>query len=165
MHSRLAADHCGKACLSVTLFSLRGEIHGISCGFVDNQAMSANEAQSSISIRDIESIPEMREVEMLQTEIWGVADREIFPAMALIPMLDVGGVLIGAFDGGRIIGFVFGFPGYEQRRTGSSGAASEQRRLILHSDMLAVRPEYRSHGLGYQLKLAQRDRALAKGID
>jgi predicted GNAT superfamily acetyltransferase len=52
-----------------------------------------------------------------------------------------------------MIGFVFGFPGQENGRR------------ILHSDMLAVRPEYRVHGLGYKLKLAQRDRALANGID
>ena len=104
-------------------------------------------------IRDIEKISELREVEELQKEIWGIDDREVFPALALIPMKEVGGVLIGAFDGERMAGFVFGFPGYEKGRA------------ILHSDMLAVRPEYRAHGLGYKLKLAQRDRALASGID
>jgi predicted GNAT superfamily acetyltransferase len=31
--------------------------------------------------------------------------------------------------------------------------------------MLAVRNEYRSHGIGYKLKLAQRERALEKGIE
>ena len=107
----------------------------------------------SITIRDIETIPEMREVEALQQEVWGVDDREIFPALALIPMREVGGILIGAFAGDRMAGFVFGFPGHENGR------------LILHSDMLAVRPEYRSLGLGYRLKLAQRKRALEKGID
>src|SRR5262249_13712475 len=77
----------------------------------------------------------------------------VFPALALIPMREVGAVLIGAFDSERLVGFVFGFPGHEHGR------------LILHSDMLAVCPEYRSLGLGYQLKLAQRKRALTQGID
>jgi len=115
--------------------------------------MAATEAKSSIVIRDITSISEMREVEELQRQVWGVDDLEVFPALALIPMSEVGAVLIGAFDGERLIGFVFGFPGLENRQP------------ILHSDMLAVRPEYRSTGLGYQLKLAQRDRALARGLD
>jgi predicted GNAT superfamily acetyltransferase len=114
--------------------------------------MISHQPQSLI-IRDIKEMSEMREVEQLQKDVWGVADREIFPALALVPMLEVGGVLIGAFDGERMAGFVFGFPGLENRKA------------ILHSDMLAVRPEYRSTGLGYKLKLAQRARALTLGLD
>ena len=104
-------------------------------------------------IRDITEIAEMREVEQLQKDVWGVADREIFPALALVPMIEIGGVLLGAFDGERMAGFVFGYPGRANSQT------------ILHSDMLAVRPEYRSTGLGYRLKLAQRERTLAMGLD
>lgn len=104
-------------------------------------------------IRDITEIAEMREVEQLQKDVWGVADLEIFPALALVPMIEIGGVLLGAFDGERMAGFVFGYPG----RTNSQA--------ILHSDMLAVRPEYRSTGLGCRLKLAQRERTLALGLD
>ncbi len=108
---------------------------------------------AAIVIRDIDGISEMRAVEDLQKEIWGVADREIFPALALVPMKEVGAILIGAFEEDQMIGFVFGFPGLEKDR------------LILHSDMLAVKVAYRSSGLGYRLKLAQRERALAKSID
>ena len=95
----------------------------------------------------------MMEVEELQKEIWGVEDREVLPALAMIPMRKVGGLLLGAFDGGRMIGFAFAFPGIEGGRP------------ILHSDMLAVKPAYRSQGLGKQLKLAQRIHALEQGID
>ncbi len=110
-------------------------------------------ARPSITIRDITSIPEIRAVEEVQRDVWRVADLEILPALALIPLCEIGAVLIGAFDGNRLAGFVLAFPGHEHGR------------LTLHSDMLAVRPEYRSLGLGYQLKLAQRDRALANGVD
>jgi predicted GNAT superfamily acetyltransferase len=61
-------------------------------------------------------------------------------------------MLIGAFDDRRLVGFAFAFPSLEQGRIG------------FHSHMLAVDPGYREHGLGYQLKLAQRERALARGI-
>jgi predicted GNAT superfamily acetyltransferase len=115
--------------------------------------MATSEAQSPIVIRDITTIAEMHEVEQLQKQVWGVADLEVLPALALVPMTEVGGVLVGAFDGERMVGFAFGFPG------------NEKGRPILHSDMLAVNPEYREHGLGYKLKLAQRERALANGID
>jgi len=54
--------------------------------------------------------------------------------MALVPMREVGGSLIGAFDGEHLVGFAFGFLGQEKQR------------LTLHSDMLAVRPDYRAFG-------------------
>ena len=112
-----------------------------------------NSKPAAIVIRDIDRLSEMREVEDLQKEIWGVEDREVFPALAMIPLHEVGAILIGAFDRNQLVGFVFGFPGWEDGRP------------IFHSDMLAVKLAYRSLGLGYQLKLAQRERALAKSID
>jgi len=110
-------------------------------------------AASQIQIREIEKISELKTVEELQREIWGCSDLEVLPSLALIPLLEIGGVLLGAFDNEQLIGFALGFPGIEDRR------------LTLHSDMLAVKTEYRSHDVGFNLKLAQRERALAKGID
>ena len=108
---------------------------------------------SVFNIRDIKEISELRAVEDLQKEIWGCTDLEILPCLTLIPLLDVGGVLLGAFAGEELIGFSLGFPGIEDGRA------------TLHSDMLGVKREFRSLGLGYKLKLAQRQAALARGID
>ena len=117
------------------------------------RSMTSDQPQSDIEIREISSIPEMRDIEELQKVVWGVDDREVFPALAMRPITAVGGVLIGAFAGSRLVGFVFGFPGIENGR------------ISLHSDMLAVKNEYRSRGIGYLLKLAQREAALKKGIE
>ena len=106
----------------------------------------------TIEIRNIESLAEMREVERLQREIWGVDDLEVYPALALKPQTEVGGILMGAFDEGRMVGFVFGFPGILKGET------------IIHSDMLGISEGYRSHNLGYLLKLAQREAAIARGV-
>ena len=103
-------------------------------------------------IRDIEGLAEMREVEQLQREIWGVADLDIYPTLALKPQQEVGAILIGAFAEGRMVAFVFGFPGILDGET------------IIHSDMLGVLPAYRSHNLGYLLKCAQREAAIARGV-
>ena len=105
-----------------------------------------------MQIRKIESLAEMREVERLQREIWGVEDLEVYPALALKPQTEVGGILIGAFAEGRMVGFVFGFPGILDGET------------IIHSDMLGIIEGYRSHNLGYLLKLAQRDAAIERGV-
>ena len=109
-------------------------------------------APGTIVIRDIESLAEMREVEQLQREIWGVEDLEVYPALALKPQKEVGAILIGAFADGRLVGFVFGFPGILNGET------------IIHSDMLGISAAYRSHNLGYLLKRAQREAALALGV-
>lgn len=107
---------------------------------------------TTIVIRDIEGFAEMREVEQLQREIWGVDDLEIYPTLALKPQKEVGAILIGAFADGRMVGFVFGFPGILDGET------------IIHSDMLGVLPAYRSLNLGYLLKCAQREAAIALGV-
>ena len=110
-------------------------------------------APATIVIRDIESLAEMREVEQLQREIWRVEDLEVYPALALKPQKEVGAILIGAFAEGRLVGFVFGFPGILNGET------------IIHSDMLGISPAYRSHGLGYLLKRAQREAAMKLGVN
>lgn len=105
-----------------------------------------------ILIRDIRTLDEMHEVEQLQRDIWGVADLDVLPALALRPQVEVGAILMGAFAEGRMVGFVFGFPGILNGET------------IIHSDMLGVLSAYRSQNVGYLLKLAQRDAALAMGV-
>src|SRR6185369_14762973 len=103
-----------------------------------------------IVIRNIESLAEMREVEQLQRDIWGVDELEVYPALALKPQTEVGAILMGAFAEGRMVVFVF--PGILDGET------------IIHSDMLGIREEYRSQNVGYLLKIAQRDAALARGV-
>ena len=114
--------------------------------------MSSATEESSIIIRDIELISEMREVESLQKEVWECDDRDIVPLTLLVATRELGAILVGAFEGSLLIGFAYSFVGREDES------------LVHHSHMLAVRPTYRNVNLGYKLKLAQRDRALAQGI-
>jgi len=108
---------------------------------------------SSIIIREIDSISEMKALEQLQKDVWGWDDLDTMPLMNFIVTLEVGGVLIGAFDGKTPVGFCFGFVG------------AHHGRIIFHSHMLAVLPQFREHGIGHKLKLAQREHALAKGFN
>jgi chorismate synthase len=108
--------------------------------------------EPTIVIRDVERVAEMREVETLQKVVWGCEDLDVVPATMLIASREVGAVLVGAYDGPSLVGFVYGFPAYENRE------------LVHHSHMLAVLPAYRNFHLGYKLKLAQRDRVQAQGI-
>ena len=113
--------------------------------------MPINE-DSAIVIRDIEHVSEVHAVEQLQTEVWGLPDLDVVPLSHLVAAKAAGGVLIGAFDGATLVGFVYGFVSYEYGQ------------MAHHSHMLAVKPAYRNLNLGHKLKLAQRDRVLAQGI-
>lgn len=115
--------------------------------------MSDSNQESPIIIRDIEGVSELRAVETLQKEVWGCADLDVAPLTMFVATREVGAVLIGAYYGSELVGFVYGFPGYEH------GHATH------HSHMLAVLPAYRNHRLGVKLKLAQRERVLAQGIN
>ena len=106
-----------------------------------------------IEIRPIEGRDELRAVEALQRDVWHCSDLEILPAIHMIAARAVGAILLGAFEDAELVGFVYGFPGFE----------GEHR--VIHSDMLAVRESHRDRGLGRALKFAQRDAALERGID
>lgn len=108
--------------------------------------------EKEISIRTITSIAEMHEVEDLQREVWQVPDVEVVPNSQLIAAVKAGGVLLGAFDGEKMVGFAYGFVSFEKGQ------------MAHHSHMLAVLPEYRNHKLGEKLKRAQREFVLNQGI-
>jgi predicted GNAT superfamily acetyltransferase len=108
---------------------------------------------ASIIIRDVCGQMEIRAVEELQKEVWGIPDLDVVPTTQLVATQAAGGVLVGAFDGDALVGFAYGFPGYEYGRA------------THHSHMLAVKPAYRNFDLGRKLKLAQRERVLAQGIE
>lgn len=89
----------------------------------------------------------------IQREVWGFNEADLVPARLFTVAKKIGGQVIGAFDGERMVAFALGIPG---NRNGH---------LYIHSHMLAVRAEYRNAGLGRRVKLFQREDALAKGIE
>jgi predicted GNAT superfamily acetyltransferase len=102
-----------------------------------------------ITLRDLEGFDDFKQVEAVEREVWGLSDLDTMPLTLTIAMKEAGSIWLGAFDGAKLVGFAFGFLGIESAQ------------LIVHSHMLAVREPYRNLDLGYKLKLAQRERALA----
>jgi predicted GNAT superfamily acetyltransferase len=107
-----------------------------------------------IEIAELSSEPELREAVALQKTVWGWEDADLLPFRMFVVGTKIGGQLLGAFDGDRIIGFCLAIPGLKP-----------DGKAYLHSHMLGVLPEYRNAGVGRQLKMRQRDDALARGID
>ena len=108
-----------------------------------------------MTIRHLTTIDDCRRVAALEREIWAYTDAEdVVPPPVLIVSAKRGGILLGAFDeAGVMKGFVYSLP------------AVKDGKLTQWSHMLGVVPGARSSGLGATLKLAQRDRALAMGVD
>ena len=107
----------------------------------------------TIRIQPIHSISQMKALETLQQEVWGWSDLDTTPLMDFIILKELGGTLLGAFEGERLMGFAFGFVGFDEGQ------------LVFHSHMLAVHPSRRECGLGFQLKLAQRAAAIERGFE
>lgn len=114
--------------------------------------MSSAAETSEVTIRNIDDAAEMRAVEDLQKEVWGISDLDVVPLTQLVAARAAGGTLIGAFAEQTLVGFVYGFPAFEHDQ------------LAHHSHMLAVKPAYRRFDLGRRLKLAQRESAIAQGV-
>jgi len=107
----------------------------------------------AIVLRRCHSLEEMRACVALQKEVWNFSDAELVPLRLFVVADKVGGQVMGAFKASEMIGFALSVPG---TRTGH---------IYLHSHMLAVRKDYRNHGLGRRLKLMQREEALERGIE
>ncbi len=113
-----------------------------------------------IEIRPIVTLDDFVQVEDVQRETWRDSETQIVPRHLINVTAHSGGAVIGAFDGDRLVAFVFSFIGTDD--------SDPRRPAMTHlkhcSHMLAVLPEYRGFGLGYRLKLAQRDYVHQQGI-
>lgn len=117
---------------------------------------------SEIIIRPLTTMEDMVGVEEVQRVTWRTSDLQVIPAFALHSMQDSGAILLGAFDGDRVVGFVFGVLGTEMAPEKADLVAAA--RLKIYSVIAGVLPEYQMHDIGYRLKMAQRDYAIKLGI-
>jgi predicted GNAT superfamily acetyltransferase len=102
----------------------------------------------------LEDIDQLRQCLEIQRLAWGFSDADILPIRSLLICSKIGGQVFGAIDdSGQVLGFLNAFPGYRNGK------------VYLHSNMMGVRPEYQNQGIGRQLKLAQREEALSRGIE
>jgi predicted GNAT superfamily acetyltransferase len=116
--------------------------------------------QQDIVIRPLSSYAELAQVEALQNQVWPGSEIDIVPSHLLLAIANNGGVVIGALQQDKIVGYVFGFLGTDQRSPDRVAMA----RLKHCSHQLGVLEEFQNRGIGYQLKLAQREAVMDQGI-
>jgi chorismate synthase len=101
----------------------------------------------TIEFRELRTAAELAPLPALERLVWG--DVDLVALNLLVATVNEGGMAIGAFDGERLVGSVYGFATIQPE--------------VLHSHYLAVDPEYRRTGLGVALKQEQRAWCLSNG--
>ena len=104
---------------------------------------------TGLVLRDLASLAEMKASEAFQRAVWGADDPPDNSDM-LLAIQHEGGLVAGAFDGGRMVAFLFAFP--------TSDSAAQ------HSHRLGVHPDWQGQGLGLRMKLYQKEWCLVRGI-
>ena len=113
-----------------------------------------------LTIRPLKSVKDMQQAEDLQRHVWPDSETDIVPGHLLLTVAHNGGVVLGAFDGNRLVGYIMGFLGTDTMSPGRVAMA----RLKHCSHQMGVHSDYRNRGLGYRLKLAQRKAVMGDGI-
>jgi predicted GNAT superfamily acetyltransferase len=108
-----------------------------------------------ITIRPAETVADYRACQDAQRRAWGIAeDGYLIPVATLVGANRHGGLVLGAFlPGGAAVAMSFAFLGRIEDR------------LCLYSQLTGVVPNYQSRGLGYRIKLHQREFARSAGLD
>jgi predicted GNAT superfamily acetyltransferase len=106
-------------------------------------------SKSDLTIRKLAGAADLELVQTLEKKIWNLADIDVLSLTWAIASVEAGAIWIGAFDGEKLVGFAFAFPGISDGRVG------------FHSHQLGVSAEYRDSDIGFRLKVAQRQHVMA----
>ena len=103
-------------------------------------------------IRVLSDLVSLHDTLAVQEAAWGFSDIEKVPSRLMLVSAKAGGLVLGSYDGDRLVGFSYAVCGRK-----SDGE------VYLHSHMTAMLPECQGAGLGYELKMRQRAEALDLG--
>jgi len=130
---------------------------GVAMKWEASPASGPEPASAQIQVRPCHSLEEFQVCVGLQKLVWAGADIDVVPLPLFVVAAETGGQVLGAFSGAaepkHMVGFTIALAGVR------GGQA------YLHSHMTAVLEGYRDRGVGRQLKLYQRQEALARGIE
>lgn len=113
-------------------------------------------------IRQVSTNEDTVQIEEVQRLAWGMPDIEIIPSRFMHAMEHNGACLLGAYVGDKVVGFSFGLIGLAA--TISPLVAEKAGPFHMYSAITGILPAYQVGGVGYGLKMAQRELALKTGI-
>lgn len=104
-----------------------------------------------IAVRALHTIPELEAAVDVQIAVWGLNPRNAVPSALEHVLALRGGLVLGAYDGERMVGLLLALPAYDHDE------------LILWSHMTGILPTHQGRGIGTMLKRFQREWALERG--
>jgi len=107
----------------------------------------------TIDYRPLHTVEELEQVVNLEIAVWGLDPRDAVPMNLMRPISAHGGLVLGAFEGETMVGMSLAFP------------ARVDGKWVLWSHMTAVARDHQRRGIGFGLKQAQRQWALAHGYN
>lgn len=106
------------------------------------------------TIRQCTTMKEFEACIELQRRVWQFSDLDVIPLRAFVINLHSGGLTHGAFDKeDRMVGFSHALAAFD-----------DALKPFYYSHMLAVDAGWRDAGVGWRLKMAQREQALRLGV-
>ncbi len=108
---------------------------------------------AKLELRSLSTVQDFCLVTKLQEKIFGFDQTEVVPRL-MRAVSKTGGQILGAFFGGKLVGFVFALAAFDRTKN--------ERFLLSH--IVGVDPDYQNQGIGYALKFFQRKLALEDGI-
>jgi len=124
-----------------------------SANVLSRPATSASSSAGEIVVRHCHGLAEFAACIEVERSVWRSSEIDVVPLPLFVIATEIGGQVLGAFEGDRMVGFTLALPGVRRRRT------------FLHSHMTGVLAAYRNRGIARRLKLFQRDDALAHKIE
>ena len=112
-------------------------------------------------IRPLKTLDDFRAAENVQRAAWNSEDIDVAPLHIMLTIARNGGVVLGAFAHDELVGFVLGFLG-TSNRYGAEAPATVKLKHCSHQ--MGVLPEWQNRGVGYALKVAQREAVLNQGV-
>src|SRR5262249_36915479 len=103
-------------------------------------------------IRPLTELDEFEQCVDLSRECFGMADVDLFPKRLYVVLNSIGGLVLGALDGDKVVGYLNSMP------------AIRDGVHYWYSHVMAVARDHWNSGIATQLKLAQRDQARQRGI-
>ena len=107
-----------------------------------------------VRIRPLRTLQEFQSTLPLQSAIWGFDDSDQVAPRLFGVFQRIGGSCLGAYLGSEMVGFSLAFAAFKPDGL-----------RYWHSHMAGVSPRLHGQGVGYRIKLRQREEALAAGLD
>jgi predicted GNAT superfamily acetyltransferase len=114
--------------------------------------MTETNSHDSVDIIPLTEADQLQQVIGLQRAAWGMEDLGVVPSHLLTAVVKSGGMVLGAYAGDKLVGFVLGLV-----------SRAVDGECYLTSHMMGVLPEWQSHNVGFLLKQSQAQRAKADG--